>query len=121
MTLRTNIPSNMNADHRLPESRPYDRLRAIIAAAEEGEASPRPQPISAGQLLAARLHAAPPGTALVFDATAAEVVTLRAGVRKHLRPGERVTIYRSDPRAPGGAGRTSKWQAVLIRPGKDTK
>lgn len=97
---------------------PYARLRAIIAEAEVVAWDGQPRAITAGEFLVHRLRAAGGDKALRFEATASEVTGLRSGAKRALGDGERVSVYRLDPRGPGGAGRKTTWEAVLIRPGK---
>lgn len=97
---------------------PYKRLRAIIEAAEARQAQGRPRAGTVGELLLERVRALGEGEALLIEATAREVQTFRKGARRGLEPGERLTIYRLDPRGPGGANRKTTWEAVLIRPRK---
>lgn len=98
---------------------PYARLRAIIEAAEAGEPLGRPRTRSAGELLVGRLRDLGRDKALHFEATAGEVNSIRDGARSALLAGEHLSIYRLDPRGPGGASRKTTWEAVLIRPGKE--
>lgn len=98
---------------------PYANLRAVVKAAGR----PKAAATNVGQAL---LHS------LLADGVSAVQFEAKAGAVKHLRdsakrampklaPGCTVSIYRLDPNGPGGAGRVSTWEAVLVRPAKEAR
>jgi len=92
-------------------SDPYSRLRAVIKAAGQ------PRRVGVGKAVV-DLLVTNRGEAVQFEATATQVAGYRKAARAELArrgiAGVKVSIYRLDPMASGGASRVSTWEAVLV-------
>lgn len=99
---------------------PYSNLRRILAEAGmtvlDKPVAPKHVVTGAAAALAEALLENPSG-AVHFQATASVANHRREHANKHLHligDTRRITIERLDPRAPGGAGRVSPWEATLV-------
>ncbi len=119
-------------DPTMTTTRPYDNIRRIIANATDEQQSnladrlaqhnlrPVTTPTSIANntpgALIAQYLADNPEHGIQFTGNAGYAGNLRAQANAYLNEaddGRKVSLRRLDPRAPGGAGRVSTWEAII--------